>query len=51
MHYFLVDMNYHVICFRTFIPSMPDELNYFLSGGMGGWLFAMPVSVKNTFTL
>jgi hypothetical protein len=26
---------------------MPDELNYFLSGGlagMGGWLFAMPVS-------
>jgi solute carrier family 25 ornithine transporter 2/15 len=40
---------YELSCyfFRTYFPSMPDELNYFLSGGlagMGGWLFAMPVS-------
>mmetsp|Transcript_16176 Transcript_16176/g.37263 ORF Transcript_16176/g.37263 Transcript_16176/m.37263 type:complete len:299 (+) Transcript_16176:123-1019(+) len=38
-------------CFRTFVPSMPDELNYFLSGGiagMGGWLFAMPFDVPKT---
>lgn len=40
---------YELSCyaFRTYVPSMPDELNYFLSGGiagMGGWLFAMPVS-------
>jgi Mitochondrial carrier protein len=42
---------YEMSCymFRTFVPSMPDELNYFLSGGiagMGGWLFAMPVSLS-----
>jgi hypothetical protein len=45
---------YELSCyvFRTFVPSMPDELNYFLSGGlagMGGWLFAMPVSVQTKY--
>lgn len=44
---------YELSCylFRTFVPSMPDELNYFLSGGiagMGGWLFAMPFDVPKT---
>lgn len=37
--------------FRILVPSMPDELNYFLSGGisgMGGWLFAMPFDVPKT---
>jgi len=23
-------------CFRTYVPSMPDELNYFMSGGIAG---------------
>lgn len=45
---------YELSCymFRTYVPSMPDELNYFLSGGiagMGGWLFAMPVSFEDAF--
>lgn len=44
---------YELSCytFRTFVPGMPDELNYFLSGGfagMGGWLFAMPFDVPKT---
>ena len=44
---------YELSCymFRTFVPSMPDELNYFLSGGfagMGGWFFAMPFDVPKT---
>jgi len=44
---------YELSCytFRTFVPSMPDELNYFLSGGiagMGGWLVAMPFDVPKT---
>jgi len=37
--------------FRTFTPSMPDELNYFLSGGfagMLGWALAMPFDVPKT---
>jgi len=44
---------YELSCyfFRTYFPSMPDELNYFLSGGiagMGGWFFAMPFDVPKT---
>mmetsp|Transcript_5862 Transcript_5862/g.15894 ORF Transcript_5862/g.15894 Transcript_5862/m.15894 type:complete len:299 (-) Transcript_5862:338-1234(-) len=44
---------YEVLCysFRTLIPSMPDELNYFLSGGfagMFGWACAMPLDVPKT---
>ena len=43
---------YELSCylFRTFVPSMPDELNYFLSGGiagMAGWALAMPFDVSN----
>lgn len=37
--------------FRTLTPSMPEELNYFLSGGfagMVGWACAMPVDVPKT---
>ena len=37
--------------FRTHVPSMPDELNYFLSGGfagMLGWTMAMPFDVPKT---
>lgn len=37
--------------FRTFVPSMPEELNYFLSGGfagMLGWTAAMPFDVPKT---
>mmetsp|Transcript_14852 Transcript_14852/g.30358 ORF Transcript_14852/g.30358 Transcript_14852/m.30358 type:complete len:296 (-) Transcript_14852:950-1837(-) len=37
--------------FRTYIPSMPEELNYFLSGGfagMLGWTAAMPFDVPKT---
>jgi len=37
--------------FRTFIPSMPEELNYFMSGGfagMLGWAAAMPFDVPKT---
>lgn len=37
--------------FRTQVPSMPDELNYFLSGGfagMLGWAMAMPFDVPKT---
>mmetsp|Transcript_31480 Transcript_31480/g.75199 ORF Transcript_31480/g.75199 Transcript_31480/m.75199 type:complete len:297 (+) Transcript_31480:69-959(+) len=37
--------------FRTYVPSMPEELNYFLSGGfagMLGWTAAMPFDVPKT---
>ena len=37
--------------FRQFIPGMPDELNYFISGGlagMAGWAMAMPLDVPKT---
>jgi hypothetical protein len=37
--------------FRTHVPSMPDELNYFISGGfagMFGWALAMPFDVPKT---
>jgi solute carrier family 25 (mitochondrial ornithine transporter) member 2/15 len=42
---------YELSCFvlRNIFPNIPDELNYFLSGGiagMGGWFVAMPVSVE-----
>ena len=41
---------YELFCysFRTHVPSMPNDLNYFLSGGfagMLGWLVAMPFDV------
>lgn len=44
---------YELFCytFKTFFPSMPDELNYFLSGGfagMFGWTVAMPFDVPKT---
>jgi solute carrier family 25 ornithine transporter 2/15 len=44
---------YELLCytFRTLVPSMPDELNYFLSGGfagMLGWAVAMPFDVPKT---
>jgi len=37
--------------FRTYVPSMPEELNFFLSGGfagMLGWTVAMPFDVPKT---
>jgi len=37
--------------FKTLFPSIPDELNYFLSGGfagMMGWTAAMPFDVPKT---
>lgn len=40
-----------VYSFRTYVPSMPDELNYFMSGGfagMLGWAMAMPLDVPKT---
>jgi Mitochondrial carrier protein len=45
--------SYELSCymFRTYIPSMPDELNYFISGGfagMFGWTCAMPFDVPKT---
>jgi hypothetical protein len=44
---------YELFCygFRTYVPSIPNELNYFLSGGfagMLGWLVAMPLDVPKT---
>ena len=44
---------YELSChlFRTYAPWMPDELNYFISGGfagMGGWFLAMPFDVPKT---
>jgi hypothetical protein len=45
--------SYQLFCygFRTTFPSMPDELNYFMSGGfagMFGWAAAMPLDVPKT---
>ena len=45
--------SYDLLCyvFRATVPSMPDELNYFLSGGfagMLGWTAAMPFDVPKT---
>jgi len=45
--------SYELNCylFRTYVPSMPEELNYFLSGGfagMLGWAAAMPFDVPKT---
>lgn len=37
--------------FKTYVPSFPDELNYFISGGfagMMGWSVAMPFDVPKT---
>jgi solute carrier family 25 (mitochondrial ornithine transporter) member 2/15 len=44
---------YELFCysFKTLVPSIPDELNYFLSGGfagMLGWTIAMPLDVPKT---
>ena len=44
---------YDLFCylFRTNFPEMPDELNYFISGGLAGcvgWTAAMPVDVPKT---
>mmetsp|Transcript_32663 Transcript_32663/g.38042 ORF Transcript_32663/g.38042 Transcript_32663/m.38042 type:complete len:294 (-) Transcript_32663:26-907(-) len=44
---------YQLFCytFKTMVPSIPDELNYFLSGGfagMLGWTVAMPFDVPKT---
>jgi solute carrier family 25 (mitochondrial ornithine transporter) member 2/15 len=44
---------YELFCylFRTHVPSMPDELNYFISGGLAGcvgWTAAMPFDVPKT---
>jgi len=36
---------------RTYLPSVPDEVNFFFSGGfagMFGWMFAMPFDVPKT---
>lgn len=45
--------SYEMSCylFRTYCPSMPDELNYFISGGLAGmfgWTVAMPFDVPKT---
>lgn len=37
--------------FRTYVPFMPEELSFFLSGGfagMLGWIMAMPFDVPKT---
>jgi len=37
--------------FRTYAPSMPEELNFFISGGLAGmlgWTVAMPFDVPKT---
>ena len=44
---------YELLCysFRTNFPNMPDELNYFISGGLAGmlgWTVAMPFDVPKT---
>jgi hypothetical protein len=44
---------YELSCyfFRTYVPQMPDELNYFVSGGLAGmmgWALAMPFDVPKT---
>lgn len=44
---------YELSCylFKTYVPTMPDELNYFISGGLAGmlgWTVAMPFDVPKT---
>ena len=44
---------YQLSCylFRTYVPSMPEELNFFISGGIAGmigWTVAMPLDVPKT---
>ena len=44
---------YELCCygFRTYVPSMPEELNFFISGGLAGmfgWTLAMPFDVPKT---
>jgi Mitochondrial carrier protein len=44
---------YELSCylFRTYVPSMPEELNFFISGGLAGmlgWTCAMPFDVPKT---
>lgn len=44
---------YELSCymFRTHVPSMPEELNFFISGGLAGmlgWTVAMPLDVPKT---
>ncbi|CAB9528013.1 Mitochondrial carnitine/acylcarnitine carrier [Seminavis robusta] len=44
---------YKMFCylFSTHVPSMPEELNYFISGGLAGmlgWVVAMPFDVPKT---
>jgi hypothetical protein len=44
---------YELSCylFRTHVPSMPEELNFFISGGLAGmlgWTCAMPFDVPKT---
>jgi Mitochondrial carrier protein len=44
---------YEMSCylFRAHVPSMPDELNFFISGGLAGmlgWTVAMPLDVPKT---
>lgn len=44
---------YELSCylFRTYVPSMPEELNFFISGGLAGmfgWACAMPFDVPKT---
>ena len=44
---------YELSCymFRTHVPSMPEELNFFISGGLAGvfgWCVAMPLDVPKT---
>ena len=44
---------YELFCylFRTYVPSMPEELNFFISGGLAGmfgWTVAMPLDVPKT---
>lgn len=45
--------SYDLLCylFKIYVPSMPDELRYFMSGGfagMLGWTAAMPFDVPKT---
>jgi solute carrier family 25 (mitochondrial ornithine transporter) member 2/15 len=44
---------YELSCyaFRTYVPNMPEELNFFISGGLAGmlgWTVAMPFDVPKT---
>jgi solute carrier family 25 (mitochondrial carnitine/acylcarnitine transporter), member 20/29 len=45
--------SYELSCymFRTYVPTMPEELNFFISGGLAGmfgWTCAMPFDVPKT---